>query len=452
MSAIAASIERNRDINSVEPLAQEADDIGELCSRLALHATCLKDDLERIRRDLTLALRAAKHPLEAEFACERAARALRATWLQSVAAETAQVFRSPTEIEARRLADAHDVYGYERDFQPLELETRCAAYFPSAPEPWRCDHIFYSSGQAALASALLTLTHSRSIRIAHLGSYFETRCLIERCFGGLHQDPGAASIVIAEPIACDGAFTRIELETLIGIFQGNHAPRTLIIDTTLLGYADPLPALCAELPPGALVLRFASGLKLMQAGLELANVGILSIYAVDGDRLAACGRDIRRARTLTGSGLRFAEALALGAPWFLDPAYARRYEEAVFAHNSALARAVSQNNQLFEPITHPSLDDAPHGAPYCVFRLRSGAPFDLQTLAGILIGEARVRKLLFERGGSFGFRSSRFDLVEPESGETPFLRVAMGRRGGWSCDGVIRLMSEIAGNGSGRRR
>jgi hypothetical protein len=432
---------------SVDALAQEANEIEELCARLAMHATWLGEDLKKVRRDLAVGFRTADHPLEAELACERAARALRAVWLRSVAAETAQVFRSPTEIETQRLANAHDVYGYERDFQPMELEGRCSAYFPSAPEPWRCDHILYSSGQAALSSTLLTLRDSHSTRIAHLGSYFETRCLIERCFGGLHREPGDASIVIAEPIACDGAFTSIDPEALIEIFHGSAAPRILIVDTTLLGYADPLSALCGALPRETMVLRLTSGLKLMQAGLELANVGILSIYAVDAERLAALGADLRRSRTLTGGGLRFADALALEAPWFLDPAYARRYEQAVFAHNGALARAVAQNNELFERITHPSLADPPSGAPYCVFRLANGAPLDLDSLAGMLIGEARVRKLLFERGGSFGFRGNRFDITEPESGEAPFLRIAMGRRGGWSCEGVIRLMCEIAAEG-----
>jgi hypothetical protein len=432
---------------SVDALAQEASEIEELCARLGAHATWLGEDLKKVRRDLAAGFRTVDHPLETELACERAARALRAVWLQGVAAETAKVFRSPTEIETRRLADAHDVYGYERDFQPIELERRCGAYFPSPPEPWRGDHILYSSGQAALTGALATLADPHSNGIAHLGCYFETRCLIERCFGGLHRDPGAAAIVVLEPIACNGAFTKIDLETLIKIFHRSNGPQILIVDTTLLGYADPLSALCGALPREALVLRLASGLKLMQAGLELANVGILSIYAVDKERLAALGADLRRARTLTGAGLRFSDALALEAPWFLDSAYARRYEQAVFAHNGALARAVAQNNKLFEPITHPSFGEAPRGGPYCVFRLEGGAPFDLHGLAGMLIDEARVRKLLFERGGSFGFRGSRFDIIEPEGGEAPFLRIAMGRRGGWSCEGVIQLVGEIAAKG-----
>jgi hypothetical protein len=33
--------------------------------------------------------------------------------------------------------------------------------------------------------------------------------------------------------------------------------------------------------------------------------------------------------------------------------------------------------------------------------------------------------------------------VRPEDGSEPFLRVALGRRPGWSCDQIILLMSEV---------
>ena len=133
-------------------------------------------------------------------------------------------------------------------------------------------------------------------RLTHLGA-----TTVERLIAGMITMAldtivaGAAAIVVLEPIACNGAFTKIDLETLIKIFHRSNGPQILIVDTTLLGYADPLSALCGALPREALVLRLASGLKLMQAGLELANVGILSIYAVDKERLAALGADLRRA-------------------------------------------------------------------------------------------------------------------------------------------------------------
>ena len=49
------------------------------------------------------------------------------------------------------------------------------------------------------------------------------------------------------------------------------------------------------------------------------------------------------------------------------------------------------------------------------------------------------------KGGSFGFRGHRYEAILPEAGEiTPFLRVALGARKGWSRDGVVTLLEEIA--------
>lgn len=43
----------------------------------------------------------------------------------------------------------------------------------------------------------------------------------------------------------------------------------------------------------------------------------------------------------------------------------------------------------------------------------------------------------------FGFRSHRFDVVTPE-GEAPYLRIAMGRRDGWSCEQITPVVLEAA--------
>ena len=62
-----------------------------------------------------------------------------------------------------------------------------------------------------------------------------------------------------------------------------------------------------------------------------------------------------------------------------------------------------------------------------------------------IAAEALRRRLNFARGGSFGFRAHRYEIVKPETGEAPFLRIALGRRGGWSCEGVIAMIAEMAG-------
>lgn len=369
---------------------------------------------------------------------ERFSREVRALWLRAVAAETSLVLRSPTEPEAARVSARHDSYGYERDLQPHELEARCDACFGPVPAPWRSRHLLFSSGQAALSSVLLTLRSPRPLRVRHLGGYFETRRFIETCPALCVLVEDDADVVIAEPVASDGGF---DFHGRTEIAAAANGARALLLDTTLLGRDDGIGALLPGLGADLLVLRCASGLKLLQGGLELANVGIVGVHGQSATVLDRFAEDLREMRTLCGSGLRFADVLALEAPFVFDATYADHYAGAIFAHNAALADAVAKRNRLFVP------PFAARPSPYCVFSLGEGDDAAYERLAALLATRTRERDIAFARGGSFGFRGHRYEIVRPED-QPPFLRVAMGRRGGWSCRRIVELMAEIAASAS----
>jgi hypothetical protein len=277
------------------------------------------------------------------------------------------------------------------------------------------------------------------LRVAHAGSYFETRELVALACAPV-EDPAEADCIIVEPIACDGRFTRHDPA---GLARTLRRGQTLVIDETLSAPRSRSAAILGEgLADGAAVMRMVSGLKLLQQGLELANVGVASVFATDAGLTRSLAEGLKRFRTLTGTGLRFVDALALEAPFFLDRRATRTYAEAVFAHNAALARAAGARNRLFKPL-EPA--DAARAAPYCAFELADGNSVEaLQALAGRIERQAEAQGLLIERGGSFGFRGHRFEVIEPETGAPPFLRVALGARDDRSCAGVIELMSRIA--------
>lgn len=400
-------------------------------------------DLEEMVPEIEALVAAAvgsETPVAAELGFERAARRLRAGWLRSVAAETSRVLRSPTEREMARLEHSrHDAYGYERDFQPETLEARCQAFFGPPPAGWATAHVLFSSGQAALATILLQLAETRpgKLRMAHVGSYFETRDLANRVCTLVDQT-ALADCIVLEPIACDGRFTTHDPAV---VAQGLTDRQTLVVDETLSAPATRLPDILRHVyARGAAVIRLVSGLKLLQQGLELANVGIVSMFGRDADKTAALAEGLRRCRTLTGAGLRFVDALALEAPFFLDRDATQAYADRVFAHNAALARAVAAQNRLFEPL---SMADSV--GPYCAFKLASGnGVAALEAFADGVEREAKARGLLFERGGSFGFRGHRYEVIEPETHEPPFLRIAMGARDDHSCQGIITLIAEFA--------
>jgi hypothetical protein len=386
-------------------------------------------------------------PIDMERGFEQAAGHLRGGWLKSVAAETSRVLRSPTEHEVERLERGrHDAYGYERDFQPETLEARCEALFGPAPAGWTPARLLFSSGQAAHASVLLHLAahRPRKLRVAHVGAYFETRELVERACTPVVR-PSDADCVIVEPIACDGRFSAHDPAVIAADLASDQV---LVVDETLLAPRSHVPTILGRAgAPGPAVIRLVSGLKLLQQGLELANVGIVSIFARDAERVHALAQDFSRCRTLTGAGLRFVDALALEAPFFLDAAATWAYAQRVFAHNAELARAVMGQNRIFKPLG--DADVPGEAAPYCAFQLHDGSLAALESLAEVIDTQAKARGLLFQRGGSFGFRGHRYDVIEPESGEPPFLRVALGARDDRSRRGVTELIVELAA-GDGR--
>lgn len=379
--------------------------------------------------------------IETERGFEQAGRRLRSGWLKSVAAETARVLRSPTEREIERLEHSrHDAYGYERDFQPESLEARCEAFFGPPPPGWTATHIMFSSGQAALATLLMHLAEPRpgKLRLAHVGSYFETRELVTRTCTSA-KSASDADAVIVEPLACNGRFSTHDPAAIAARLGDGQF---LILDETLTAPATRAPAIleaCSGRAPT--VVRLISGLKLLQQGLELSNVGVLSAFTTDPSRTAELREGLTRLRTLVGTGLRFVDALALEAPFFLDSRATGAYADRIFAHNADLARSVSVANSIFKPLG----SGAEALAPYCAFELATGNSVEsLSALADRIEREAQARGLLFERGGSFGFRGHRYEVIEPETGEAPFLRVALGAREDRSCAGIIGLMAEIA--------
>ena len=405
-----------------------------LLERMIEARPVIKDSAAALVSGLVQALKEESAPSRIELHLERFSRQLRALWLRSVAAETSWVLRSPTECEVSWLSAEHDGFGYERDLQPGELEERCSHFFDAVPAPWKAEHIIFSSGQAALLAILLSFKSVRPLRVQHLGGYFETRQLVQSCPSLCNLVAKDADIVIAEPVACDGSFDYHGKLEIAAAVAGANA---LILDTTLLGRADRIGDLLGGLDRNLLVLRCTSGLKLLQAGLELANVGIVSVHSRSGVALGKLAAALREIRTLGGFGLRYADVLALEAPFVFDPDYADRYAGRVFAHNAALASAVAERNQLFVP---------PFGAnpsPYCVFSLRNCEEGAYDRLAAKIAAGAAERQILFNRGGSFGFRGHRYEIVRPEK-QPPFLRVAMGRRSGWSFRGVLALMADIA--------
>jgi hypothetical protein len=382
--------------------------------------------------------------LTQERQLDAAAWSLRKSWLALAHRPADESPKSPCAGQSAHVAAGSQVdFGYERDLDVSLLEQRRIDYMQSA-DGWSTDLVLCRSGQAALGGLLQFAIGqwgtTGPLRIAHKGAYFETASLLDAWPDRvLKRVADNADVAIAEPVWCDGRF---------GCTGTDDAPRrALFLDTTMAGPAyDVTPHLTSGCP---LVVAYSSGLKLDQAGLELANVGIVRIYGRRGREDARkVAESLRRIRALTGTGLTLDELSALSAPWFMDRDYVDRYATALFANNRSLAESIGHDSPIFGSQCHPSLVTQKADAPFCAIELREPSPERYEALSQKVEAEIERRGLLASRGGSFGFRGHRFELIEPEAGQgRTFLRVALGWRDGHSRQGLCDLFAELAEQG-----
>lgn len=426
-----------------DAIERDAQDLAQLAARIAatgqpVPGEDLVHDLATLGNDYAAQ----------ERRLERAARQLRRSWFAAAHPSADASLRSPQEGEVAELPSGDRLrFGYERTLDASLLEERGKAYTPG-PAGWTSDMVIFRSGQAVLTAALqwaaATWGGKRALSVAHAGAYFETAALLDawsrRSFRPVPTSVVSADMVIGEPVWCDGRF---------GITASlPRARRIMLLDTTMVGPGLDLgPFLASASGDCEVAIVYSSGLKLEQAGLELANVGIARVLVRDGASITAAAvcRRLRELRALMSTGLTLDELSALSAPWFLDRAYVDNYTAAIFANNRTAAHAIGDNSPVFGPRCHPSLLAATADAPFCAIQLKGASPAHYRRLAEILERQGERRGILLAKGGSFGFRGHRFEIIEPEVGRgDPFVRVAMGWRGGHSCHGLCELLGELA--------
>jgi hypothetical protein len=376
---------------------------------------------------------------------EAAALSLRRAWFERAHKPADATLKSPCSGTTVPMPGGDMVqFGYERDLDVSMLEKRGDLDHPT-PQGWRSSRVLCRSGQSTLSCLLHLVTSTGApttpLTLHHAGRYFESNALLDlwprQVFRQMPASTSEVDVLLGEPVFCDGRFGISDPRAL------PRARRALLLDTTLVGTAVDLSPWFDRFN-GPLVAVFRSGLKLDQAGLELANVGIVQLFVREGSGVAVAD-NLRRIRGLTGSGLTLDELAALSAPWFLDRTYLKDYTSAIFAHNAALGRAIGRESTVFEERSHPSLVRAGAEAPFCAVRLRGGDGTAHRRLLQIVEAEIGRRGLRATHGGSFGFRGHRYELIEPEHEDgVPFLRVALGFRKGRTLEGLIALFGELA--------
>jgi hypothetical protein len=457
------------DAHCPEGYGSEIDELVQLANMAAAHAPAHKSTFQELMSSIRRCIETEPlHPFALETALDDATRSLRIACLRAAHDATDQTLRSPTRGDEPRGPGGRRIsFGYERDLDPSAIERKLAQMQPG-PKSWQCVHLAFSSGQSAMSCIAIAIRElsprARSeapLRILHYGGYFETTALFqvyER--SGLYSyDSWAATqilpqespdVVVFEPVFYDGlnSMKAGQIATLRQLVLGADKPTILIIDTTLVGLAFPLGSFLTGLPKfNGLVIALRSGLKLDQAGLELANVGVVSIFGKQQSDISAgaLAGVLREIRTLTGANLSFDALNALDFPWCLNASYMSRYCSQIFVNNARLASALNEGgtfSHVAHPRRHVHVPDWAQ-APFCVLQLRDNRPENYRGLADHIMEEARRRCIKLDQGGSFGFRGHRFDVILPEDETPPFIRVALGYRKGAGLNEVTRLWREL---------
>jgi hypothetical protein len=401
---------------------------------------------------------------------------LRELWLTHAHTYSDRHFRSPVLASTLpRLPSGEPVaYSYERNVQADALERRIAEGNPPPPG-WCAAHVSYANGMAAMTNLLQTFLNmvrpssSDPLRLGIWGSYFETEVLLELLRGETFQPrqitdqdelrqavrDGMVDALFIEPVRYDWEMATLDLTALLQAWRQRRArrPNVLIVDTTLVSTTWPTGQLLAALTaqPSGMVVELRSGLKLDQQGLELANVGVVSVVTAPSAEPTASeiATVLRKMRTVTGSGLSMDSLAALDAPFALARMWTDRHAQAVFLNNALLAITLARRPGLFSRIAHPALANEtrpPWGqGPFVVCHLAEDTLDNHGLLVAVVEFEARQRGLCLSRGSSFGFRGHRFETIIPRlKDHRGLFKIAMGGRSGPSRDGTIELFTRIA--------
>lgn len=413
---------------------------------------------------------------------------LRRLWLATAHSFSDQYLKSPPEGLKKKLpTGSSPYYHYERLVYPRNLEKRCPRYRPT-PTDWQAEHIIFRSGMSAIGALLqvfgqvLFNEDKEVIKMDLFAGYYETTWMMDifsspqffyrrlasqkQMFASIIRQE--ANVLFLEPVCYDWELVALDLEGLFAALgQRTTPPKMIIIDTTIIGHKFPLEQFLQRLPglPTPLVVVLNSGLKLDQEGLELANVGLLTMLCMNNsprqEKLTKrMTKKMRQNRKVLGNGLSVDEMAILDTPWFLDPERFANHCQGVFDNNrllaTTLAPLIAKNSGVFSQISHPSLC---HGAqwswaeaPFVVmhFPPEQDRAENHKLLVEIILRESKSRNLGLVEGMSFGFRGHRFEIIRPKDVLSPkgeqkgLLKVAMGRRDGPGKNGVIQLLVELA--------
>ncbi len=477
----------------------------ELQRKLEHFLASMIPSVETQSTEMSMSPAVAASPVDEEYFLDQISHQLRQLCLDIAHQATSPYYKSPPQPHHFPLASGGVLnYSYERQMTPTDLDERLEQQETLNPS-WQGKHLLFCSGMTSLMMAVQSCLHflkpqgGTPLQLGLWGGYFETQHLLNifddssliwtQCQGQIDLwkalEQGHFDVLLLESVCYNWQMDVLDLDALGALWCSNlvRRPRAVIIDTTLVNQIIPINQILEQFgafPPQMLILC-RSGNKLDQQGLDLTNVGVLSVYtplqtacqtstdsAPNLDPLesgspsranlsvvAAQVRDfLIHARKVMGLGLSLSEVVCLDLPFCLNQTYSVPHAQAVFAGNADLALAIQQTlhntpHSIFKQVVHPVLTvQHPHPwvcAPFVILHLADDSIAIRLLLLTIIDTERRRRRFFLIPGASFGFRHHRFEVLWfKSSSHEGLLKIAMGSRSGYSRHETIDLLTHLA--------
>jgi hypothetical protein len=398
-------------------------------------------------------------------------------WMMNAASHSFRTFKSPAHYQPvySQKSEKHH-FPYDR-WGKTKLYEKRYGEGQKIPAGWSAKHRFFANAMASLSTFLLQYRASvRKQALSVLGQvgYFEFQSLFQMICGKdisvrltktqdamlKHLKAGAGDIVLFEPVYATDQLDVFDLDAFLDAWKERPTRNktTLLVDTTLTGHRFGLADFMERLSddPPAMIVQFASAIKLYQVGMEFSNFSILSSYVHESspffDSFYDLDKSIRVARQLLGTGVTYDEYSVMEFLLSGENTLFEDHCDAVFDNNRQLAEEIQGQDGLIEKVVHPSLGNHA-GLPwavssYVILLLKEGTMNDLKFLKRVLQKTAEKRGLLFQSGSSFGFRHHRFEVNDYHEADQASIRIAMGAFDGPSVKGIYKLINEVMKTGS----
>lgn len=343
-------------------------------------------------------------------------------------------------------------YSYERNLSHKTIEDRYQTCYEKISY---CKNIFFNSGIASIFNSLVMLKrilNKDKLKILSHYSYFETIMINNVLMNDVEEYENIFlvndfDVIFIESVRYDeNMSTKSMEEVLRDIKKINNfsEPLFIIIDSTLYRDVNGMKKLLEDdIMDNIIILEITSFLKLHQFGMEISNVGCVSVYSSKKnmfivDEIAVY---MKKLRNITGTNLSLFELSLLSNDILFKNELIDLYKNKIYHNCRKMKNSILKGN-IINIVSYPKSDF--FEAPFVILQNESFGLNDYIMLLSIIKKNVEDRGLNIFIGSSFGFNNTRYELViTNRKEETCFLKISVGAFDDTSQNEFVKIINEL---------